>query len=766
MRSKQRFSLLLGLAILGLTLVVGAAAVVAMRLNTSTPSFFDDFNTFDTVRWHKADWGNPNPPFWNYWLPDHIGFANSQMTIRLDNDPCPAGCDGRPYASGEYRTNDLLGYGRFEARLKASNVPGTVTAFFTYTGPNDNNPNDEIDIEILGRDPTRLQVNYFTQGVGGHETWIDLGFDASTDFHTYAIEWKAGRVAWYVDGALRHVETGVRGALPTTPMRIMTSYWACTEVDDWCGRFTYPDAPTFVTLDWIRYTAFTTQFLPLAARAYPPPCQTLEDFEDIRDWHGQFGNGAICSYSQDAGYRGQAIKLDCTTFEPDDWWFVAKPVNRDWRAVRELRFFYRKQAGSADLYLALQDADNEIWGMAVTASGPDWEEISAPLAAMTWRDPWDHQGNGVLDLSNVKQIRLRHWPRQPGHVIAWADELQVCPAVVTATPTPTWTPTPTPTACPTDTVPVPGGCATITPANTPTWTPTSTPAACPTGSGPVPGGCATITPTNTPTRTPTPTRAPTWTSTPTFTPTPTACPTGSVPVPGGCATITPTNTPTWTPTPTRTPTSTPTPTACPTGSVPVPGGCATITPTPTRTPTPTPTATTGLIEDFEDGLVGWYSESNDLDHFDVTADACQGSFAMRMGGTDEGNSWVGAAVINDWADRPRNWQDKTSLVYCAKRGETLRGGRPSLTVTIRDASGNALVIHRDNDQYLPWPGGGWRTIIENDAWSEYFIPLRHEVGFDWTHVAGLRIELLRTYAGNNQWDPNPDDVYLDRIRLQ
>ncbi|MGB4803750.1 MAG: family 16 glycosylhydrolase, partial [Anaerolineae bacterium] len=365
MPSKQRFSLLLGLAILGLTLVVGAAAVVAMRLSTSTPSFFDDFNTFDTARWHKADWGNPNPPFWNYWLPDHIGFANSQMTIRLDDEPCPAGCGGRPYASGEYRSNELFGYGRFEARLRASNVPGTVTAFFLYTGQGDNQPHNEIDVELLGRDPTRLQVNYFTQGVGGHETWIDLGFDASAAFHTYAIEWKAGRVAWYVDGALRHVETGGRGALPNMPMRIMTSYWACTEVDDWCGRFTYPGAPTFVTLDWIRYTAFTTQFLPLAARAYPPACQTLEDFDDIRDWHGQFGNGAICSYSQDAGYRGQAIKLDCTTFEPDDWWFVAKPVNRDWRAVQELRFFYRKQAGSADLYLALQDADDEIWGVPI-----------------------------------------------------------------------------------------------------------------------------------------------------------------------------------------------------------------------------------------------------------------------------------------------------------------------------------------------------------------------------------------------------------------
>ena len=894
MPSKQRFSLFLGLAILGLTLIVGAAAVAAMRLHTPAAAFFDDLNAFDANRWHKADWGNPNPPFWNHWLPDHIGFANSQMTIRLDDDPCPAGCGGRPYASGEYRGNELFGYGRFEARLRASNLPGTVTAFFTYTGPNDNNPNDEIDIEILGRDPTRLQVNYFTQGVGGHETWIDLGFDASTDFHTYAIEWKAGRVAWYVDGALRHVETGSRGALPTTPMRIMTSYWACTEVDDWCGRFTYPGAPTFVTLDWIRYTAFTTQFLPLAARAYPPACQTLEDFEDIRDWHGEYGNGAVCTYTQEAGYRGQAIKLDCATFEPDDWWFVAKPVNRDWRAMRELRFFYRKVSGAGNLYLALQDADDEIWGVPITADGAEWQEISAPLAAITWRDPWDHQGNGVLDLSNIKQIRLRHWPRQPGQVIASADEIQICPAVVTATPTPTDTPTPT---------------------NTPTWTPT---------------------PTNTPTRTPTPTWTPTPTrtptSTPTFTPTPTACPTGSIPVPGGCATITPTNTPTWTPTPTRTPpwtptptrtpTSTPTftPTPCPTGSVPVPGGCATITPTPTRTPTPvplpigftlgcppigpfqplpsvcrdgaslppgqysislteaarclqvptqaivtfltlsfdvnsiaqtcyqgpylklydtstnrvvgqsphyscylatpehheaslgdsypyntsqlelqantgdwcasfrvtdmifdtptptpthspTPTSTPAnwppdLIEDFELGLGSWYNDHNDLDHFDLVSDACQGSNALHMGGADEGNSWVGEAVIGAWGARPSDWRNKAWLPACMKRCETVRGGRPSITVVVVDDHGVQLQLHRDNDQYLPWAGGGWRTIVENSAWMTYYYPLRGETGFNWANVRGMRIQVRRTSIGNNQWDLEPDDVYVDWIRRQ
>ncbi|WP_343411109.1 family 16 glycosylhydrolase [Candidatus Amarolinea dominans] len=129
----------------------------------------------------------------NCWLPDHISVADSLLQIRLDDNPLP-GWLSRPTVCVGRISQQCVGWVRaFRSADQASDVPGTVTAFFTYTGPNDNNPNDEIDIEILGRDPTRLQVNYFTQGVGGHETWIDLGFDAAAAFHTYAIEGKARR---------------------------------------------------------------------------------------------------------------------------------------------------------------------------------------------------------------------------------------------------------------------------------------------------------------------------------------------------------------------------------------------------------------------------------------------------------------------------------------------------------------------------------------------------------------------------------------------
>jgi beta-glucanase (GH16 family) len=141
-------------------------------------TFFDGLDSYNSTRWFESNgWTNGNP-FNVGWRADHVSFASSIMTLQLDNAGCPSGCSGKPYASGEYRTNDFYGYGKYETRLKAAKGSGLVTSFFTYAGPSDGLPHDEIDVEILGKDTTKMQVNYFVNDTGGHEQMIDLGFDA------------------------------------------------------------------------------------------------------------------------------------------------------------------------------------------------------------------------------------------------------------------------------------------------------------------------------------------------------------------------------------------------------------------------------------------------------------------------------------------------------------------------------------------------------------------------------------------------------------
>ncbi|MEU3281738.1 beta-glucanase [Streptomyces antibioticus] len=220
-------------------------------------SFVDNLASFDTGRWHKADNWTNGSMFNAGWRADHTWFSGGVMGIDLDNATCPSGCSGRPYASGEYRSNDLFTYGRFEARLQAVKRPGTVTGFFTYTGPSDGQPWDEIDVEILGKNTTQMQTNYFTHGVGGHETVINLGFDASAGFHDYAVEWwNQGTINWFADGRLVHQENGSRGALPTHPMRIMTNIWPGIGVDGWLEPFVYPGTTLTARFDRMKYTKY------------------------------------------------------------------------------------------------------------------------------------------------------------------------------------------------------------------------------------------------------------------------------------------------------------------------------------------------------------------------------------------------------------------------------------------------------------------------------------------------------------------------------
>jgi beta-glucanase (GH16 family) len=242
----------LALVLGGITAVV--ASTSDAPAHAAGGSLVDNLDSYDTGTWSKSD-GWTNGSMFNVgWRADHVWFSGGVMGINLDNASCPSGCSGMPYASGEYRTNDLYSHGRFQTRMKAVKQSGTVTSFFTYTGPSDGQPWDEIDVEILGRNTDQMQTNYFTDGVGGHETIIDLGFDSSAGYHAYAIEWIQGAINWFVDGRLVHTENGSRGALPTHAQRIMMNLWPGIGVDSWLGPFSYPGTTLTATYDSVSYT--------------------------------------------------------------------------------------------------------------------------------------------------------------------------------------------------------------------------------------------------------------------------------------------------------------------------------------------------------------------------------------------------------------------------------------------------------------------------------------------------------------------------------
>ncbi len=204
-----------------------------------------DFSKGASDKFSCSDgWSNGNM-FNCTWTKDSCTFEDGLLNLTINKNILDQ------YTAGEYRSNDFYHYGLYEVSMKPIKNNGVVSSMFTYTGPSDSNPWDEIDIEFLGKDTTKVQFNYYTDGQGGHEYLCDLGFDAAEDFHTYGFRWEKDKITWYVDG--KEVYSATEN-LPSTPGKLMMNAWNGLGVDAWLLPYD-GTVPLTAQYQWVRFTA-------------------------------------------------------------------------------------------------------------------------------------------------------------------------------------------------------------------------------------------------------------------------------------------------------------------------------------------------------------------------------------------------------------------------------------------------------------------------------------------------------------------------------
>lgn len=187
----------------------------------------------------RNDRGN-GPPFNCSFMRSNAVIENGKLSLVLSEEK-------GGYVGAEYRSWGKTGYGFYSVSMKAASCPGVISSFFIYNGF----PWDEIDIEFLGDDTTRVQFNYYTNGVGGHEYLYDLGFDASEEFHEYAFDWQEDSITWYVDGSAVYKATS---DVPKTPGNIMMNLWNVKDTHaSWAGKFDRDRLPVYAEYQWIGY---------------------------------------------------------------------------------------------------------------------------------------------------------------------------------------------------------------------------------------------------------------------------------------------------------------------------------------------------------------------------------------------------------------------------------------------------------------------------------------------------------------------------------
>lgn len=195
----------------------------------------EQFESYDESIWTKSDWANGDP-FYSGWLPQNALISDNKLTLKLTAEEA----HDKDYASAEFRSVDTYMYGRYSARFKASDLNGTISSFFTYTGSAEGTDWDEIDVEIIGKDTTRMQVNYWRDG-HQHPQMINLGFDAALEMHTYSFIFTQESISWYVDDNLVYsVEENNlsdEDSLPINAGKIIVNFWPATGIDDWSGHY-------------------------------------------------------------------------------------------------------------------------------------------------------------------------------------------------------------------------------------------------------------------------------------------------------------------------------------------------------------------------------------------------------------------------------------------------------------------------------------------------------------------------------------------------
>ncbi|WP_287207767.1 glycoside hydrolase family 16 protein [Mesorhizobium sp.] len=231
------------------SLVAGLTPSRSQDIPTA-PSFVDDFTSFDRARWYIAD-GWANGKYQNcIWSKKQVKLSNGMLTLGFEKQKVK----DRDFACGEVQSKQRFGYGTYEARMKTDSGSGINASFFTYIGPTDKQPWDEIDFEVLTKDTSKVQVNAYIAGKGNNEKVVDVAGGADKAFNDYAFVWEKDRLRWYVNGELVNTITDP-AKLPSHAQKIFFSLWGSDTMKEWLGPFSDPGRKLTLQVDRIAFTA-------------------------------------------------------------------------------------------------------------------------------------------------------------------------------------------------------------------------------------------------------------------------------------------------------------------------------------------------------------------------------------------------------------------------------------------------------------------------------------------------------------------------------
>ncbi|HKO52201.1 MAG TPA: glycoside hydrolase family 16 protein [Polyangiaceae bacterium] len=222
----------------------------------------DDFDNLNRARWQLMthSWDTNLALFSERSVTVEAG----QLVLRLL--PAPTGTSDssgpKSFYGAEVRSTDAVKYGRVRTRAKLARGSAVVSALVTIYTPWPADNWNELDIECLGAEPQRVQFNVMTytgpavtkpvtQSVTPTQDplKVDLGFDASQDFHVYTMEWTPASVQFLVDERVRRTWSGDLARLGLA-QNVLLTIWA-SSTTDWAGSVDSGTGQAVAAYDWV-----------------------------------------------------------------------------------------------------------------------------------------------------------------------------------------------------------------------------------------------------------------------------------------------------------------------------------------------------------------------------------------------------------------------------------------------------------------------------------------------------------------------------------
>ena len=232
-----------------------ACLIICKGQQKGIPTFREDFDgaAIDESVWTVGTWEEHGGQL----SPERCYVKDGYLNLLLIND------DGK-YLSSAIQSNQEFLYGRWEARLKPSSVPGVLNSFYTIDWDNKatSTPNDgtkqEIDIEFLTfafkNNKGKVHVAVHAQGFESFDSNpdIEIDFDPSADFHIWGFEITSEYIEWFVDGKTLYVYKYNEGNIKIDyPYVLKLNHWT---QEEWILGPPETGVVCRYLIDWIQFT--------------------------------------------------------------------------------------------------------------------------------------------------------------------------------------------------------------------------------------------------------------------------------------------------------------------------------------------------------------------------------------------------------------------------------------------------------------------------------------------------------------------------------